>query len=105
MIRFFEGTSQEQIKFVSQYLDLDTSKDNHFNMHQEILLEIKRQRKVKKRLGIGFNTETVPTQRIDVNILVHIAQPSDEDIRIFLQVMNGISPFDYDDQVAYMMMN
>ena len=54
MIRFYEGTSQEKIKFVSQYSDLCTSNDNHFNMHQEIWLEIKRQRKVKKRPGIGF---------------------------------------------------
>ena len=67
-------------------------------MHQEILLEIEIQRKVKKRPGIGFNTEIVPTWRTYVNIPVHIAQPSDEDIRIFLQVMNGISPFDSDDQ-------
>ena len=67
-------------------------------MHQEIQLEIKRQRKVKKRPGIGFNTETVPTWRTYVNLHVHIPHPSDEDIRIILQVMNGISPFDFDDQ-------
>ena len=98
MIRFSEGTSQEHTKFVSQYSNLSTSNDNHFNMHQEIMLEIERQRKVKKRPRIGFITETVPTWRTYVNVPVHIAQTSDEDIRIFLRVMNGISPFDYDDQ-------
>ena len=38
MIRFSEGTSQEKIKFVSQYSYFSTSNENHFNMHQEIML-------------------------------------------------------------------
>ena len=49
MIRFSKGTSQYWIKFVSQSSYFSASNENHFIMHQEILLEIERQRKVKKR--------------------------------------------------------
>ena len=53
-------------------------------MRQEILLEIERQRKVKKRPGIGLNTETVPNWRKNVNLPVHFVQPSNEGIIRFL---------------------